>query len=133
MRPADTDALLRLANAYHDAGRWEQAVTAYTKYLGEKPADPDARVDMGVCYFEWSKNVPAKGEEYRNRAIAEMKRALKEHPKHQAAAFNLGIVTLNGGDVKGSSEWFRRAAEMDGSTPLGQKAKAMLEQHSFNN
>jgi cytochrome c-type biogenesis protein CcmH/NrfG len=133
MRPADTEALLRLANAYHDAGRWEQAVMTYGKYLEARPGDPDARVDMGVCYFEWSKSVPAKAQEYRARAIAEMKRALKEHPQHQAAAFNLGIVSLNSGDVRGSSEWFRRAAEMDGSTPLGQKARAMLEQHSFNN
>ncbi len=52
--PADLSSLLTLANLQQDAGMFEKAITNYKKYLEVNPSDPDARIDMGVCYFSLS-------------------------------------------------------------------------------
>ena len=49
--PSDISSLLTLANLQQDAGFFEKAITNYKKYLEVKPSDPDARIDMGICYF----------------------------------------------------------------------------------
>jgi len=119
--PNDAGALLRLANALHDAKFLPRAIESYKKYLRLKPADADARVDMGICYYE-SGDSPT--------AIKEMQTALSYDPKHQMALFNLGIVTLNQGNLQQSNEWFRKAAGVNPNTQVGQRAQQILSQHS---
>ena len=48
--PRDIAALTRLANLYHDAGMWQQAVDYYQSALEVTPEDPDLLTDMGICY-----------------------------------------------------------------------------------
>ena len=131
--PKDPAALLQLANALHDGGVWERSAETYERYLAVNPGNPDARVDMAICYFELSKANAANREKNYARAVAEMNRVMKEHPRHQAAAFNLGVVTLHSGDVTGANVWFKRAAEIDPASPLGQRASSIMQQHSFTN
>lgn len=119
--PNDAAALLHLANALHDAKFMPRAIETYKKYLRLKPADADARVDMGICYFE-SGDSPT--------AIKEMQTALTYDPKHQMALFNLGIVTLNQGNLQESNDWFRKAAGVNPNTQVGQRAQQILSQHS---
>lgn len=119
--PQDSGALLKLANALHDAKFMPRAIETYKKYLSLKPSDPDARVDMGICYFE-SGDSPA--------ALKEMESALKYDPKHQMAMFNLGIVTLNQGNLPLSNEWFKKAVAVNPNTQIGQRAQQILSQHS---
>jgi Tfp pilus assembly protein PilF len=130
-RPGDQEALLALANGLHDHRDWEGAVETYQKVLQKDPGNPDARVDMGICYFELSQADPGKREEYFARAVAEMETALKGSPAHVPAAFNLGVIHLQRGEVQRSNEWFKRAIAMDRNHPLAQRAQRMLEQHSF--
>jgi tetratricopeptide (TPR) repeat protein len=128
-RPDDLDALLLLANGLHDSGAWPRAIEAYGRYLERNPGNPDARVDMGICLFELSRVDTARSQSLARRAVEEMERAAKEHPAHQQAAFNLGIVLLNTGDIAGSNRWFARAVEIDSQNELGRHAQSILSQH----
>lgn len=119
--PNDTQAMLHLANMLHDAHFYPRAIEMYKKYLAKKPADPNARVDMGICYLETG-DAPT--------AAKEMETALKYDPKHQMAMFNLGIVNLNMGNVQQSNEWLRKAIKVDSTTTVAQRAKDILSEHS---
>ncbi len=132
-RPGDPGALLELANGLQDHREWDRAIQAYEQYLEKIPGNPDARVDLGICYFELSRVKPDKAGEYFAKATGEMEAALKGSPKHVPAAFNLGVIYLQHGDLQKSNEWFRRAIAIDKNHPLAQRAQRMLEQHSFTN
>ena len=119
--PEDLESVLRLANALHDAKFLPRAIEMYKKYLLVKPADPDARVDMAICYFE-SGDSPT--------ALKEMGAALKYDPKHQMATFNIGIVNLNQGNLQESNEWFRKTVALNPNTQVAQRAQQILTQHS---
>lgn len=131
--PGDPEALLNLANGLHDHREWDRAIQTYQQYLQKNPGNPDARVDMGICYYELSQANPEKRDEYFARAEDAMENALKRSPKHVPAAFNLGIIHLQRGEIQVSNEWFKRAVAMDKNHPLAQRAQRMLEQHSFTN
>lgn len=128
--PNDADALLRLGNGLQDNGAYVRAIEVYERYLAIEPDNPDARVDMGVCYYEMAKVDTAGGLPLLETAKEEMELALKKSPGHQPAAFNLGIVTLTMGDLGSSNAWFKRAAELNPSSDLGKRARKILEQHS---
>jgi len=130
--PGDPAAVLQLANGLHDARDWNRAIDTYQMYLTKVPGNPDARVDMGICYFELAQLSPSKAGEYFNKAITEMEAALKKSPGHQSATFNLGIVNLQMGNTEKSNTWFKRTAAIDSTSPLGQRARRILEQHTFN-
>ncbi|MEK9136215.1 MAG: tetratricopeptide repeat protein, partial [Bacteroidota bacterium] len=134
--PKDEAALLRLANALHDNGIHDprflqRAADTYAKYLELKPKDPNARVDMGICYFEMARVDSSNAASLFSRAIQEMQTAFTSNPTHQPAAFNLGIVNLNAGHLEESNKWFKKAAEINPNSDLGKKATQLLEQHSF--
>jgi cytochrome c-type biogenesis protein CcmH/NrfG len=134
--PKDDASLIKLANTLHDAGMHNpmllsRAISTYGKYLALKPTDPNARVDMGICYFEMARFDSVNAGSLLSRAMQEMETAIKANPGHQPAAFNLGIVNLNAGNLEESSRWFKKAMEIDANSNLGKKAKEMLEQHSF--
>lgn len=130
--PNDPASLLALANGLHDSRDWGRAISTYEKYLEKVPGNPDARVDMGICYFELAQQDPAKAGEYYGKAVALMRTALEGHPDHQPAAFNLGIVNLQMGNIEESNKWLKRAVELGKSTPLGQRAQGILEEHTFS-
>jgi hypothetical protein len=135
LNPADAASTLRLANLLHDNGPRDpqsvvRAVEMYKKYLALNPNNPDARVDLGVCYFELGRGDSTRSREYFMSATTEMGKAYAAHPTHQTAAFNLGIVNLYAGNLEAASKWFTRAVEIDASSTLGARAKQLLEQHS---
>ena len=118
--PDSPDALLAYAHALHDSGMPEQAIVQYKRYLEFVPDNPDARVDLGICYFET--------KDYAT-AIAEMEQAVAGHPDHQLGNYNLGIVNLNAGNKDKAREWFEKARDIDPASPHGQNASQLLEQH----
>lgn len=130
--PENPDALLSLANALHDNGMFLRAVETYKKYLHLQPGNPDARVDMGVCYYELGLADSVNRGRYFALAIGEMEAAFRSAPTHQPSTFNLGVVTLQSGDVEASNRWFRKTVELGAASELGVKAQRLLEQHSFN-
>jgi tetratricopeptide (TPR) repeat protein len=119
--PNDMHSILTLANACQDGRFFDKAIVQYRKYLEKNPGDANARVDMGICYFETS-NLDA--------ARKEMELALKSDAKHVAAHFNLGIVSLRAGKVKEANEWFKKTIALAPNSDMGQQAKQILDQHS---
>lgn len=128
--PKDASALLRLANALQDSRAFGRAAEAYRKYLAMVPGNPDARVDLGVCYFEMGQQDSVQAGKYFAMAVQEMQTAVKGSPMHQPSAFNLAVVYLHMGDLKESNRWFKRAVELNKDSELGVRAQKILEQHS---
>lgn len=118
--PNDYESLLELAHLKNDSGLFEAAIQNYKTYLEKNPADADARVDMGVCYFNL--------RDYPN-AIKEMETALKYEPKHQIAHLNLGVVNLSAGNLSKSKEWLQKAYDLNPTNEIGQKAEQLLKNH----
>ena len=132
--PNDPGAKLLLANALHDGAihdgsLFPRAIKAYQNYLKEKPGDPNARVDLGICYFELGKIDSVQSAGLFAQAINEMETTLKNNPKHQAGAFNLGIVYLYSGDMTQSNKWLQKTVDLNPESDLGKRAKTILEQH----
>ena len=122
--PADTAAILELAHLKNDAGMYQQAIANYKQYLALVPKDPDARIDMGVCYYNL--------QDY-NTAAKEMELAIKYDPKHQIGYLNLGIVNLTAGKMEKAREWLRKAVQLDPKSEYGKKAEELLKSHVNTN
>ncbi len=131
--PKNGDAILRLADLYHDGKQWNQAVEMYNRFLEIHPENPDARVDLGISYFEMSIGDTARRGEYSDSAIREMEQALAYAPRHQLAHFNLGIVNLHTGNIEKATEWFKKCVTIDPNSETGKKAQKLLNQHTLNN
>jgi cytochrome c-type biogenesis protein CcmH/NrfG len=120
--PTDYKTMLSLANLAHDGRFYDKAIAYYKRYLEKNPKDPNARVDLGICYFETDRL---------SEAETEMKTALKYDPKHVQAHFNLGIVTLKARKFQESNEWFKKTvAVAPPNSEMGQQAKQFIDQHS---
>jgi hypothetical protein len=128
--PKDEKALLQYGNALFDAGAYPRAIDLYKRYLALKPDNPDARVDLGICYFELAKLDSAGHGTLFASAISEMEAVAKSHPNHQQALFNLGIVNLTMKNVEESQKWFKRAVQSNATSDLGVRAQRILEQHA---
>ena len=118
--PEDYNSLLQLAHLKNDSGLFEAAIQNYKTYLDKNPKDADARVDMGVCYFNL--------RDYPN-AIKEMETALKYVPDHQIAHLNLGVVNLSAGNLEKSKEWLKKAYDLNPTSEVGIKAQQLLNNH----
>lgn len=120
VNPNDKASIVRLANLLQDSGLYDRAIIYYKKYLELDPTDSNARVDIGICYYNLNDL---------QSAITEMETALKYQPKHQLAHLNLGIVNLTAGNVDVSKEWFKKALEIDPNSQAGKRAQELLQSH----
>jgi TolA-binding protein len=118
--PDDLESILHLSHLQQDAGLYEKAIINYKKYLAKFPENADARVDLGICYYNMN--------DY-NTAISEMETAVKYQPKHQIAYLNLGIVNLAARNLEASKEWFRKTVELDPNSEAGKRAEELLHSH----
>jgi tetratricopeptide (TPR) repeat protein len=120
LNPDDYKSLLELAHLKNDSGLFDAAIQNYKTYLDKNPKDADARVDMGVCYFNLQ-DFPS--------AIKEMETALKYVPNHQIAHLNLGVVNLSAGNIEKSKEWLKKAYNLNPANEVGKKAEQLLNNH----
>ncbi len=118
--PRDTASILQLAHLKNDSGMYQQAIVNYKEYLALVPTDPDARIDMGICYYNLQ-NYPT--------AIAEMQKAIQYDPKHQIGYLDLGIVNLAAGNFDKSRDWLKKAVDLDPNSEFGKKAEELLKSH----
>lgn len=129
--PNDSPTLLQLANLLHDVKMFDRAITIYKQYLERIPSDPNARVDLGISYFQESFTDSIHGSLLLTQAEQEMKKALTYDPKHQLAMFNLGIITFHSGDPSKATEWFKRCVAIDSTSEVSRRAQQFLNQHSL--
>ena len=120
--PENEQAMIRLANLYHDIQRYDRAIHYYTQYIDRNPDDPNVRVDLGICFFE-------SGQQ--DRAIETVQHVIRDFPEHQLAVFNLGIIYLNLGDVENANSHFERAYEINPNNPTGERARRIIDEHTF--
>ena len=83
--PRNLRALVRLADLYHQAAKFDQAIDYYRRALEVQPEDVEARNHMGVCLREVGKA---------DEALAQFRTALTYDPKHWPTWLNLGVVAL---------------------------------------
>ena len=131
--PKNDQALLRLADLYHDSRQFARAIIMYDRYLEINPSNPDARVDLGISYFEMGLMDSTNREQYFTTAKDEMKKALTYAPKHQLAYYNLGMVSLHSAGIEEANEWFGKCAAIDSTSEVGKRAQQLVHQHSFTN
>jgi len=127
--PKDTAALLRLANTLYDARLFPRAIAQYGKYLALAPGNANARVDMGIAYFNMSFTDSLRRAEYLDTAKRAIEAALKYSPRHQLATFNLGVISLHTGENDQAIDWFRRCVGIDSTTEVARRAQQFLSQH----
>ncbi|MBK6915231.1 MAG: tetratricopeptide repeat protein [Ignavibacteriales bacterium] len=109
--------MLQLAHLKNDSGFYDKAIIDYTHYLEVNPSDADARIDMGVCYYNLQ-NYP--------KAIEEMEKALTYQPTHQIAHLNLGVVTMASGNIEAAKQWLEKAVKLNPNTDAGKRAQELL-------
>ena len=81
--PEDAAAWTRIANLYHDAEMFPQAVEFYEKAAELVPQDANVLTDLGVCYR-------ATGQP--QKALDAFTRAEKADPKHWQSLYNQVVV-----------------------------------------
>lgn len=103
--PKDRVSLNRMANIYHDAGKYDQAISFYQKVLDIDPKDVDARTDMGICMREMGKP---------DEALAQFRTSLSYNAQHWQTWLNLGVVSLfDRNDVAGATEAFAKVESLN--------------------
>lgn len=130
--PQDYESILKLAHLYQDTGQLEKSIENYRLYLQKFPENADARIDLGVSYYQMAFKDQSQREKYFSDAISEMEQALKYDPKHQLGHFNLGIVNLQSGKIDIARKWFKECIAISPNTPVAQRAMEILNQHINN-
>lgn len=130
--PGDMESTLQLANRLHDVKFFPRAVTMYQRYLKVNSANPDARVDLGICFFEMALADSSRRSTYFHAARSEMEKALTYNPKHQLAYFNLGIVSLQSGDLEEANTLFKKCVDLNPNSETGKRAQQLYNQHQLN-
>ena len=81
--PKDVEALVGLANLYHDVSMFEEAIGFYESALEVQPGDPNLLTDLGTCF---------RGQGDSERALEMFAQAQQRDPQHWQSLFNTVIV-----------------------------------------
>jgi tetratricopeptide (TPR) repeat protein len=81
--PDNVVTLVRLANLYHDAGMFQQAIGFYETAAEADPRNPDVLTDLGTCYQAIGAN---------DEALLRFARAQQADPTHWQSLFNTAVV-----------------------------------------
>lgn len=115
---------LRAANLYDDAEDYTTAKSLYEKYLSLQPKNVDARVDYAIVLLKLGEQGDATLSQ---RAVAEMRRAVEDDPKHQKANVNLGILYMQIGKVEEAHKLWQHAVSLDAQSEAGRKARELMD------
>jgi tetratricopeptide (TPR) repeat protein len=117
--PDDPQALIRLANLYHDVEMWPQAVEYYERAIEVVPGNPDLLTDLGVCY---------QNEQEFDRALEMFDRAQEADPSHWQSLYNIVIVAgLVQGELDRAEAALARLQEVNPSAPRLDWLRANLQ------
>lgn len=123
--PDDPGTLLTLANTLYDLGQmsnntenFAEAQTYYQAYLKLTPSDLDARTDMAYTMYRTG-NV--------NGSIKELRTVIESDPRHQHAAFNLGLMYKEKDKPDSVLAYMALTARIDSTSNAGKSALQVLQ------
>jgi len=132
--PNNGGVLLRLANAWYDAGAAYQSKNAvflarqafakaeqhYGRYLKEFDAkNVAARIDYAYTLLVQGRT---------DDAVTETKKALDYEKDHPIALFNLGVIYNRKGDMEESKRYFKRCIEVAPNSDAAKSAEQLLKE-----
>ena len=117
--PDNYDAIVQLANAYFDIGRFDSAVLYYKNAIDIRSDQPDVLIDMAVSYFNI--NQP-------NSALEYVEAALFINPDHIFGLYNAGIIYYNVNRVDDAIAVWERLISQHAGSREATSAKEFIEQ-----
>ncbi len=118
--PNNAELHSRLGDAYFDLKDFNSAVVSYKKAIGINPADVDAYNDLALSYHYLDNTI--EGLAYVNQGI-------EKNPGYQRIWLTKGFLMAFGvGSSEEAAAALQKAYDLDPTTPVGQAAKAYLEE-----
>ncbi len=118
--PNNAELHSRLGDVYFDMKDFNSAVLSYKKALSINPSDVDAYNDLALSYHYLDNT--AEGLAYVNQGI-------EKNPGYQRIWLTKGFLMAFGvGSSEEAEAALQKAYELDPTTPVGQAAKAYLEE-----
>lgn len=117
--PGFGEAVHNLGLSFAEQGRYEEAIAQYKRAIS-MPIYPTPEVgyyNMGRAYAELHKPREAEGA---------LKMAIRLEPKLGAAYYQLGVVLEGEGRRQEAREMFRKARDLDPTSPAGKAATEAL-------
>lgn len=122
-KPRDTSLMVRLAQAYWQAGRGTDAVSTYQKALEIKPGDVQIIQELALTYYLLG--------EY-DDAVKQMETVLAQNPENPTAYYYLGQFYAyrsdDGRDVDKGIQALEKFIELGGEGLDVAKARQMIEE-----
>jgi hypothetical protein len=115
LRARDPKVLGLLGQACYRLGKYDDAIVAWQRLVDESPAEPAARVNLGLAFLRARRQ---------SQAVRQLEIALDLNPDHKKAMGYLGLALMESGDPERAREWFRKA----GSDQLVAKCDQLLGQ-----
>ncbi len=112
--------LLRAANLYDDAKHYATASQLYARYLELEPHDADARVDYAIALLN---------QGLQREGVSQMRRVVDEHPTHQKANLNLGILYAQIERWEEARKLWKMARDLNPNNDAGKRAAELLERY----
>jgi cytochrome c-type biogenesis protein CcmH/NrfG len=117
-RPQDADLAARLARAYLEAGKMDQALQAYEKAVQLKPENGDFRVELALVQFLGG---------YYDDAAASLQEEIRRHPDNALAHYYYGqVLALGKGDYEGGIRELERFVQLAGQGEDVTQARKMI-------
>ena len=118
--PNNAELHSRLGDAYFDVKDFNSAVVSYKKAIKINPSDVDAFNDLGLSYHYL--NNTTEGLAYVNQGI-------EKNPEYQRIWLTKGFLMAFGvGSSEEAAAALEKAYDLGPTTPVGQAAKAYLEE-----
>ena len=125
LRADNVDAALNLGGAYIMAGRHKLAVPVLEKAVAVMPANAQLWINLGAAYLG---NPITATDERQRRALEAFNKALELDPLARSAAYNIGLIHRDRGEIEQAVAAFRRAVLADPNDRDAQRLLERLEQ-----
>jgi len=116
--PANLQAWIKLGNLFYDTDQYQESIDAYTKALELDPNNVNVITDRAAM-------LERIGD--REKAEAELKKAIKLDPTHLASAYNLVMLNYNQNDAEGAIEAWEEYLSRNPPAEMVDKARQELK------
>ncbi|MDQ0284969.1 cytochrome c-type biogenesis protein CcmH/NrfG [Desulfofundulus luciae] len=118
--PEDAGIAARLARAYLDAGKMDQALKTYEKVVQLKPENSDFRIELALVQFLLGRY---------DEAAANFKEEIRRHPGNARAHYYYGqVLALGKGDYQGGIRELEKFIQLAGKGDDVAQARKMIEE-----